>query len=85
MGTKDDAHLGDMARDEQQNREDWTVGVRAAYERSRGPRSRFGAHVLKAAQADGSAGDAVQACLVEQLDDLMWIDVAVPVKVREEA
>jgi hypothetical protein len=27
MGTKDDAHLGDMARDEQQNREDWTVGV----------------------------------------------------------
>jgi hypothetical protein len=40
---------------------------------------------LKIADTDGPALDAAESCLVEQRDDLLWIDVTVTVKVREQA
>jgi hypothetical protein len=46
---------------------------------------RYRQHELKTTDADGPDLDTAESCFVEQRNDLAWIDVAMPVKMREEA
>ncbi len=59
------------------------TSARQAYEPSRVTPAR-GQHELKTTDTDEAALDTAESRLVEQPDDLSWIDVTVTMKVREK-